>query len=180
MRFYTPNECEEWCRTFQVPLDDRRLPTQRGVRRYRLRCTFPTSPTQLLWFSRCIESSLQPRDTCLLWVTDFDINPSSENHHLYYRLRQSYGDVRLLHEAPGHLCLNYERPEVVTIIQLCILFGWDVHLIPTVGYGRAFVCHDEWVEIETDDQSEFDATREAFKQAKLIELTQDTSATVLE
>ena len=167
MRFYTTSECEEWCQKFGVPLDEQRRPTRELVYRHRLRCDFPSSHTQLLWFSSCIESSLQPRDTCLLWVTDFDIFPSSENHHLYYRLRQSYGDLRLLNEAPGHLCLKHETPEVVTLVQLSILFGWDVHLIPTVGYGRAFVCHDEWVEIGFDDQCEFEKTHQAFEQAKL-------------
>ena len=167
MRFYTPKECEEWCQALQVPLDDQRGPMREFTHRYRLRCAFPPSFTQLLWFSRCIESALQPRQTCLLWVTDFGIFPSNENHHLYYRLRQSYGDVRLLHEAPGHLCLDYERPEVVTLVHLCILFGWDVHLIPTVGYGRAFVCHDEWAEIGFDDQRQFDEIRQAFEQAEL-------------
>jgi len=104
---------------------------------------------------------------CLLWVTDFGIFPSNENYHIYYRLRQSYGDVRLLDEAPGHLCLDYERAEVVTLVHLCILFGWDVHLIPSVGYGRAFVCHDEWVEIGFDDKRLFDETRQSLEQAEL-------------
>ncbi len=70
-------------------------------------------------------------------------------------------------EAPGHLCLDFERPEAVTLIHLSILFGWDVHLIPTVGYGRAFVSHDEWVELGFDSTAEFDETRKAFEKVKL-------------
>jgi hypothetical protein len=104
---------------------------------------------------------------CLLWVTDWGIFPSNENLHAYYRIRQSYGDYRLLCEAPGHLCLDYERPEVVTLIQHCILFGWDVHLIPTAGFGRAFVSHDEYVELGFADQVQFEETRAAFGTAKL-------------
>jgi hypothetical protein len=169
MRFYTEKECEEWCKYQEVPLDDRQCPTSELAHQFkhRLRCEFPPSFTQMLWFAKCIESSLQPRDHCLLWVTRFDIFPSSENYHLYYRFRQSYGDLRLLHEAPGHLCLAYERPEVVTVVYLSMLFGWDVHLIPTVGYGRAFVSHDEWIEIGFGDESECDSTRKAFEHAKL-------------
>ena len=167
MRFYSPIECAEWCSHLQVPLDSQRRPARELTHSHRLRCNFPPLFTQLIWFSRAIESALQPRHDCLLWVTDWGLFPSNENHHLYYRLRQSYGDVRLLHEAPGHLCLDYERPEVVTLIHLCILFGWDIHLIPSVGYGRAFVCHDEWAEIGFDNQSQFEQTRRVFEQAKL-------------
>jgi hypothetical protein len=174
MRFYTPTECAEWCERLELPLDDRCKPTRAFVQPHRLRCAFPPSFTQLLWFSRVIESALQPRETCLLWVTDWGIFPSNENQHLYYRLRQSYGDSRLMRAAPGHLCLDYERAEVVTLIQLCILFGWDVHLIPTVGYARAFVCHDEWALLGFDGQSEFEETRKALDGAGIKILQNDT------
>jgi hypothetical protein len=62
----------------------------------------------MLWFSRCIEAALQPRQSCLVWVTDWGVFPSNENLHLFYRLRQTYGEARLLDEAPGHLCQNFE------------------------------------------------------------------------
>src|SRR5216683_1163 len=118
MRFYSSTECAEWCSQLQVALDDQGQPASELTHAHRLRCNFPPSFTQLLWFSRFIESALQPRESCLLWVTDWGIFPSNENHHLYYRLRQSYGDFRLLQEAPGHLCLDFERPEAVTLIHL--------------------------------------------------------------
>lgn len=44
----------------------------------------------------------------LLWITEHGIWPSSENPHLYYRLRQSYGETRQLKLAPGHLFLGHE------------------------------------------------------------------------
>ena len=56
---------------------------------------------------------------------------------------------------------------VVTLIHLCILYGWDVHLIPADGYGRAFVCHDEWIQIGFDDDSEMEETRRALEKAGL-------------
>ena len=167
MRFLTPAECSQWCDRWQISLNDQRQPASEFAQPYRLRCDFPPSFTQSLCFSRCIESALQPRETCLLWITNWGIFPSNENLHLYYRLRQSYGDCRLLDESPGHLCHDYERPEVVTLIQLCMLFGWDVHLIPCAGYGRAFVCHDEWAEIGFDDPSVFEGSRREFERAKL-------------
>ena len=69
--------------------------------------------------------------------------PSSENWHLYYRLRQSHSDHRLIHEAPGHLFLEFEEADLVSFLEVGLIAGWDMHLIPTVGYGRVFVSHDE-------------------------------------
>jgi len=167
MRICTPEECAQWSEKL-VALDERRKPTRDLGKPHRLRCKFPSSFSQMLWFSRCIEASLQPRASCLVWVTDCDIFPSNENLHLFYRLRQTYSDSRLLHEAPGHLCLNYESTEVVTLIHLGILFGWDLHLIPTSGYARAFVCHDEWVEIGFDEEAQFQRTTKELQAARLV------------
>ena len=89
----------------------------------------------------------------MLWVTGWGVWPSSENLHLYYKLRQSHGDVRLMHEAPGHLFLRYEASDLVSFLQVGLLCGWDIHLLPTVGYARAFVSHDEFVEFASDDNN---------------------------
>jgi hypothetical protein len=140
MRVFTPDESAKWSEQL-VALDARRQPTRDLGKPHRLKCEFPASFTQLLWFSRRIEAALQPRDSCLVWVTDWGVFPSGQNLHLFYRFRQTYGELRLLHEAPGHLCLHYESAEVVTLLHLGMLFGWDLHLIPTTGYARAFVSH---------------------------------------
>jgi hypothetical protein len=56
---------------------------------------------------------------------------------------------------------------VVTLVHLCILHWWDVHLIPSVGYSRAFVSHDEWAEIAFDDASQLDETRAGLEQGRV-------------
>jgi len=35
-----------------------------------------------------------------LWITEYGIWPSTENWHLYYALRRTYGDMRRLGELP--------------------------------------------------------------------------------
>lgn len=167
MRMFTLDECRAWCRDAKVALDSRGWPMEDHDFPYRIRCLFPKSAGQYLWFSRCIESALQPREACLVWITNSGIFRSSENEHLYYRFRESYHDYRLLVEAPGHWCLEHERPEVVTLVQLSMLFGWDTHVIPSNGYGRAFICHDEWILIGLQERHEFDSTMKAFRDAKL-------------
>ncbi len=149
-------------------LDARRQPTRDLRKPHRLKCEFPASFTQMLWFSRRIEAALQPRDSCLVWVTGWGIFPSNENLHLFYRFRQTYGDLRLLHEAPGHVCLNYESAEVVTLVHLGMLFGWDLHLIPAAAYARAFVSHDESVEIAFDHDAQMQATMKELQAGGLV------------
>ena len=70
-------------------------------------------------------TSLTFRMPTLLWITEWSIWPSSENLHLYYRLRHTYGDHRLLHEAPGHLFLEYESEDLATFLQVAMLNGWE-------------------------------------------------------
>jgi hypothetical protein len=97
---------------------------------------------------------------------EHDIWPSSENWHLYYRLRQSYGDPRLLHEAPGHLFLDYEAADFVTFLQLAVSFGWGAEILPhlTAGAGaRAFLSHDEFVVLASHDGSNLPEWRTALE-----------------
>lgn len=94
--------------------------------------------------------------------------PSSENWHLYYRLRESYGDRRLLHEAPGHLFLDYEAADLVTFLHVTISSGWDAEVLPHLSYGsaanaRVFISHDEFVLLAHADKAMLDAWREDFK-----------------
>lgn len=176
MRLFTPDECAQWCEGTGLALDANRRPTRPSALPNRLHCHFPRSFTQLLWFARSIENALHPRRSCLVWFTDWGIFTSNENDHLYYRLRESYGDHRLLHEAPGHLCLDYEGADIATLIWLGMLFGWDAHVIPTTGYGRAFVSHDEYVDIAFDDPAQLVETRRTLEEGK-IEVSVDGGRT---
>ena len=154
MRTLTPSELEAWCIGQSIELDDRKVPVHPYSGSVAVRYDLPKDIARLTWFCRFIERSLQPREHCLLWVTSWGVWPTSENWHLYYRLRQSHGDQRLIHEAPGHLFLEFEAADLVSFVEIGLIAGWDMHLIPTIGYGRAFVSHDEWVEFAMDNPSE--------------------------
>jgi hypothetical protein len=145
MRFLTVPEATAWC-TDRVSLTERGFPTHPSQERH-YACAPVSTDTA---FCRLLEQTLQPREACLLWVTDWGVW-GSENLHLYYRLRQSYGELRLLEDAPAHLFLNYEAPDLISFLQVGLLCGWDMHLIPAVGYARLFVSHDEFVEFVADE-----------------------------
>lgn len=151
MRFLTLEETKNWCENSGYNLLDDGKPPKPICEKHSIHLDIPQSFTKLTWFSQHLELSLRPREACLFWVTDWGI--WNQNLHLYYKLRQSYGDQRLIHEAPGHLFLDYESVDLVSFIEVAIICGWDVHLLPTVGYSRAFISHDEFVEFSSDENN---------------------------
>jgi hypothetical protein len=82
------------------------------------RIQYPAEPYRVFSVAHWVASVLTYRKPALLFVTEWDIGPSSENWHLYYKLRQTYGDNRLLRDAPGHLFLEHEAEDLASFLQL--------------------------------------------------------------
>ena len=151
MRFLTNDECAAWAEAHGHggTTAARELP--------RIEVRLPSQPSYFA-FCRAIAEAIEPRSSCLLWIVQHGIWPSSENWHLYYRLRHSYGDQRLLHEAPGHLFLDYESPDLVSFLQIALACGWDANVFPRLLYGdagsaRVFISHDEFIVLAHRDQT---------------------------
>jgi hypothetical protein len=107
LQFYTKQECEQWLsgRERVKPDED----PENGVER------FPYPERRSFYYvAHWIATQLTYRMPTLVWMKEWDIWKSGENLHLYYKLRQSYGDHRLLHEAPGHLFLKHEAEDLVS------------------------------------------------------------------
>lgn len=98
----------------------------------------------------------------LLWITEWGIWPSSENWHLYYKLRHCYGDQRLLEEAPGHLFLKHESEDLASFLQLAILNGWGGYLLAEADYVNVFFSHDEYFDFFAEIDSNLSHVREVF------------------
>lgn len=165
MRFLTDEECHTWATGRGYVVSTPRDAAARDIPH--IVVPLPSQPSYVA-FSRAISNCLTPRSSCLLWVVDHGIWPSSENWHLYYRVRHSYADQRLLHEAPGHLFLDYEESDLVTYLQLAIANGWDIEILPHLTYGgaavaRAFVSHDEFVVLGHRDASMLEPWRAMFE-----------------
>ena len=171
MHFLTLPECRTWAEG-HLPLTPDGFPARPSASKRYVRG--PLDPS--LAFCRRLDQSLQPREACLLWVTDWGIWHSSENLHLYYRLRNSYGDTRSLSDAPGHLFHDFEAPDLVSYLQIGILNGWDLHLLPLGGYARAFVSHDEYVDFVANDANQDLATAFASELGGAKIVTDSTAA----
>jgi hypothetical protein len=140
LRFYTKDECEEWLRGKERQKPEAVPETQVE------RIDYPPEPHRIFGIAHWIASSLTYRMPTLLWITEWSIWPSSENWHLYYTLRHKHGDLRLLHEAPGHLFLGHESEDLASFLQVAMLNGWGGYVLTQADYVNAFFSHDEYID----------------------------------
>jgi len=101
----------------------------------------------------------------MLWITEWGIWTSSENYHLYYKLRSIYGETRLLHEAPGHYFLQHEMDDLATFLQVAILNGWGGYILTEADYVNAFFSHDEYVDFYASTAGNLSAVKQWFAPA---------------
>jgi hypothetical protein len=100
----------------------------------------------MFWIAHWVATEVPCRMPTLLRVTEWGIWPSSENWHLYYQLRQSHGDHRLLDEAPGHLFLEYEAEDLAPFLQVSMLHGWGGYVLTHASHANVFFSHDEYLD----------------------------------
>jgi hypothetical protein len=157
LRFYSPEECEGWLRDRerQRPGATPATPVER--------IRYPSEPHRVFFVTQWIARSLTYRMPTLLWITECGIWPSSENWHLYYTLRQAYGDQRLLHEAPGHLFLEHEVDALASFLQVEILNGWGGYILTHADYVNAFFSHDEYLDFFAEDRENLTQVRDALE-----------------
>jgi hypothetical protein len=152
LRFYTKEECEKWLHNRDRNLPDR---TGENVQRF----GYPTKPHMFFTIARWIATNLSYRQPVLLWISEWGIWPSSENWQLYYRVRDSYRDHRLLDEAPGHLFLGYESEDLATMIEIAMLNGWGGYVLTEANRTNVFFSHDEYLDFFGIDEGQVDEVR---------------------
>ena len=155
MRFLSEDEARVWYPSNALPALNAPMPNV-----HHLDFFFKdVSAIDFLWLGGRLADALGPWDECMLWVTQSAI--WAENLHLYYRLRQAYGDVRLLREAPCHLFLDFEEADLRTFLSVGLLNGWDMHLVTTHDYAQVFVSHDGWAAVTANQASQLDVLKAA-------------------
>jgi len=114
-------------------------------------------PHQLVFLARLVAALTH--DECdfrsaYLWVTQWGVwNPNVEAVGLQTLdcYRRGFGEIRPLHDAPGHL---FEQDELVSPVGCLLqpmLVGWDAYYIPRLATGQLeyliFVSHDSVLDI---------------------------------
>lgn len=143
MQFLTPAECAQWL------ADRNRVRPAHANSPFRTRIDFPKAACRFHWFSHQIAQ--RHGEPCLMWLEEWGI--WDQNLHLYYRLRESYGDRRLLEDAPGHLFLGHEAEDLATMLQVAMLNGWGGYVLAHMNYVNAYFSHDEYIDLFSDEQS---------------------------
>ena len=162
MHFQTKAECEEWLR-------DRKRLKPDAVPEIRVhRVAYPAEPYLVFGMSHWIANSVTYRKPTLLWITEWSIWPSSENWHLYYKLRHSYDDTRLLHEASGHLFLEHESEDLTSFLQIAMLNGWGGYVLTDADYVNAFFSHDEYIDFFAKTDDHLAEVRKEFKDRESV------------
>ena len=141
MRILTNEECRAWAQPGQ--LGPNGWPTLDGEGRLLYRESGFAAPYAT---ALRLSGAVDPWQRCLLWVRVTGVFEDGGNQYLYYRLRQSYGDGRLLEDVPGHLFLNCGGADLVSFLQLVLENRWDAFFLTVYDYGRLFVSHDEYFE----------------------------------
>jgi hypothetical protein len=160
MRLYTNQECEEWLRDRKRPKPDE-LPGRQLER-----IIYPRETHRFYYIAHWIATSLTYRQPTLLWMTEWSIWGSSENWHLYYKLRADSNDNRLLHEAPGHLFLGHEAEDLTSFLQVAMLNGWGGYILTQANYVNAFFSHDEYLDFFAGADGNLTEIRDALGPAK--------------
>jgi hypothetical protein len=157
LRFYTEQECGTWLRE-----RNRSKPGHLSASQTQ-RVDYPSEPHRIFHITLWIARELTYRRPTLLWITEWGIWPSSENWHLYYKLRHSYGDLRLLQESPGHLFLEHESEDLSSFLQIAMLNGWGGYVLTEANYVNAFFSHDEYIDFFATDEKNLAQVQELTK-----------------
>ena len=155
MRFYTKAECEKW-------LSDRERRKPDWMPDVHVeRIEYPSEPDRIFFVAHRVASEPTYRKPVLLFRTEWGIWPSSENWHLYYKVREAYGDNQLLHDSPGHLFLEHQAEDLASFFQLSIVNGWGGYILTEANYVNAFFSHDEYFDFFAEHSENLAGVRSA-------------------
>jgi hypothetical protein len=147
MKFLDDISCAAWC-------DERGYRTRRtmyGLHEPVLRedvpftdLAYPDDSGHKVALSKEIVHWSQSFESCLIWVREFGVWPSSEHRPLYDRFREALGDTGGLGSASGHLVERSDRDDAISVVALSLLFFWDVYVLPPTPGLVFFASHDEY------------------------------------
>jgi hypothetical protein len=176
MRFVSSDEAATWASSFATTGSSERYPESQPDGWHGIQVDFENQPGHRhYWIARELVAAVGPWSSCLLWITTFGVWPSSENLHLYYRFRHSYGETSHLDERPALIALKHEAIDVESFLHFAVLFGWDAYLVTVEDYCRVFVSHDGYATVSSKSPEVLSQFRESWVSANL-RVSKSTSA----
>jgi hypothetical protein len=120
--------------------------------------------------ARFIARSLPSKKSGFVWVTEFDIFPSSANLNLFYSFRKSIGEKRSLNKAPFHVFTAKDSIPMECILDCALYFYWDATIMNgdrTIAFGLS---HDEYIEVAAKTKLQMNQLRKEIADFGLKEI----------
>jgi hypothetical protein len=115
--------------------------------------SIPSDSGRKTALARLLAYLLLRNTSVCVYVSGWGVWGSSENLDLFYGYRRSFGESRLLMEAPVHLFERSGEDAFVSILCMVFYFFWDAWVFDIEGKALVRISHDEWLEVRTDDHS---------------------------
>jgi len=147
VRFLTLAECKQFAADVGISEEELAAATEDEAVTRAIRLSIEGERHRAFFLAREVVGLLGDFQSSLMWVTDFGIWPSSENQHLYYRLRRAFGDAGTLKTAPGHLFAKGEQDDFIAFVHLALEFGWGLNVLSNPTYRWVHASHDGWLRI---------------------------------
>ncbi len=112
--------------------------------------------TRLYWIASRLVECLGPWEDAWLWLEQPD-TWNRQGLHLYSRLRQSYGELRLLVEAPVHQFHGFETADLCSFLAIALVNEWSVGVVTSHDYGRLFISQSSGAEAWFRDEDRLHA-----------------------
>lgn len=111
------------------------------------------SVANVYWVVFRLVESVGPWEDAWLWLESPD-TWKRQGLHLFNRLRQSYGELRTIKEAPVHQFHGYEEADLCSFMTVALLNEWSLYLVTSHDYGRLFVSQSSGAEVWIRDEAE--------------------------
>lgn len=125
-----------------------------SVGRFRISSASEKTPW---WFIESAIDALQFWEEALLLIGE--ANPVTPHLHLFYALRRSYGETKLVRETPGHLFLRFERQDLLTFVNMVYMNEWSARVVTSQDYGRLAMSASGTILIALRDAPELEHVR---------------------
>jgi hypothetical protein len=150
MKVISKPECDDWLKA-NIGSDF----TVEGFEReyaYSADYLLPPDAGKKTALGRMLIGLLHVKSPGLFWITATGIWPSSENMALFEGYRQSFGESRPLHAAPGHVFSGSDLMRLECLFDLTLYFSWDSLLFEEPGGLALRTSHDEYISVHAKNR----------------------------
>jgi hypothetical protein len=119
---------------------------------------------------RTLVGLLHVKSPGLFWITATGIWPTSENMALFDGYRESFGENRPLHAAPGHVFSGSDLKQVECLLDLALYFYWDSVLFEVPTGIAVKTSHDEYISVRAKDRDRLSQIERALIDFELEQL----------